>query len=105
MFARVAIAVAGALVVTGALLLTMDSLVSLFENERGERYFRIHDVLQKPEPGRPERPRAQRRPPDQPEAAVTSPDSAVPIETPDEIDLATPPLTSPAIELPELPGN
>jgi hypothetical protein len=100
MFARVAIAVAGALVVTGALLLTMDSLISLFENERGERYFRIHDVLQKPEPGRPERPRAQRRPPDQPEAPITSPDSAVPIETPDEIDLP-----SPAIELPELPGN
>jgi hypothetical protein len=105
MIARVAIAVVGAVVVTGALLLTMDTLISLFENERGERYFRITDVLEKPDPGRPERPRAARRQPNQPEAESASPNASVPIEAPEDIDIPTPSVSSPGIELPEPPDD
>jgi hypothetical protein len=105
MFARVAIAVVGAAVVTVALLLTMDSLVSLFEDERGERFFRITDVLEKPPPGRPERPRDARRQPDQPQSETTIENAAVPIEAPGDIDVPRPPVDGPAIELPELPDD
>lgn len=103
MIARVAIAIAGAVVVTGALLLTMDTLISLFEDERGERFFRITDVLEKPPPGRPDRPQPARRQPDQPEAETASPDASVPVESPADIDIPTVPVPSPGFELPELP--
>jgi len=105
MIARVAIAIAGAVVVTGALLLAMDSLTSLFENERGERYFRITDVLEKPPPGRPERPQAARRQPDQPEAAIESPDATLPVDPPDAIEVPTAPVSAPSLELTEIPAN
>jgi hypothetical protein len=105
MIARVFIAVVGAIVVTGCLLLAMESLTTLFENERGERYFRITDILPKPDPGRPERPQAARRPPNQPAPEVLTPDAAVPIEAPGAIELEAPPVATPGIELPELPDN
>jgi len=66
MIVRVVIAITGAIIVTSSLLLGMDSLTSLFENESGERYFRITDVLPKPEPGRPQRPAAAARQPQRP---------------------------------------
>jgi hypothetical protein len=103
MIARVAIAIAGAVVVTGALLLAMDTLTSLFENERGERYFRITDVLEKPPPGRPERPQAARRQPEQPEAAVDNPDASVPVDAPDAIEVPNAPVSAPSLELPDNP--
>lgn len=105
MIARVAVAITGAVVVTGALLLAMDTLTSLFENERGERYFRIHDVLEKPPPGRPERPQAARRQPQQPEAETVDPDTSVPIEAPDEIDIPAAPESLPGLDRPALPAN
>ena len=82
MIARVVIAFVGAIIVTGSLLLAMDSLTSLFNNERGERYFRISDILERPDPGRPERPRPAARQPEQQEFAITDLDTTVPIEVP-----------------------
>jgi hypothetical protein len=105
MFARVAIAIVGAVVVTGSLLLVMDSLTSLWQNERGERYFRITDVLQKPDPGRPERPQAATPPPDRPADDSSNPDGPVRIETPADIDIESPPGAAPAIERPDLPAD
>jgi len=86
MIFRVLIAAAGAIIVTGSLLLAMDSLTSLFENRSGERYFRITDVLPKPEPGRPERPRAAARQPARVEPEAAGQDNLVPIETPQIVE-------------------
>lgn len=105
MITRVATAIVGAVVVTGSLLLIMDSLTSLFENERVERYFRITDVLQKPEPGRPERPRAARPPPDGPQGNGANPDGQGQIETPDAGEIESPPIAAPAIDRPQLPAD
>ncbi|HEY5665595.1 MAG TPA: hypothetical protein VIV64_02660 [Gammaproteobacteria bacterium] len=95
MIFRVLIAACGALIVTGGLLLTMDSLTSLFENRSGERYFRITDVLPKPEPGRPERPTAARRQPAGLETEAANPDTMLPIELPEIPDTVSPDLSGP----------
>ena len=101
MILRVLIAACGALIVTGGLLLAMDSVTSLFENRSGERFFRITDVLPKPDPGRPERPAAARRQPPglQTEAADT--ETVLPIELPEIPETAAPELSGPELTLPE----
>jgi len=105
MIVRVVIAITGAIIVTSSLLLGMDSLTSLFENESGERYFRITDVLPKPEPGRPQRPAAAARQPQRPEPEFLNPDTALPIVVPEAIDTQVPPVRGPDIELPDPPSN
>ncbi len=105
MIVRVAIAFAGAIIVTSSLLLGMDTLTSLFDNESGERYFRITDVLPKPEPGRPQRPEAAARQPQRPEQEFVNPDTALPIVVPAAIDTQLPAVRRPEIELPDPPRN
>lgn len=100
MIGRVLIATVGALVITAGLLLAMDSVTSLFENRSGERYFRISDVLPKPDPGRPERPRAGTRAPELAGPESSKPDPTVPIETPTLLDSDRPQLLEPEVELP-----
>lgn len=101
MIKRLFIAAIGAIVVTTGLLLAMDGVTSLFRRESGERYFRINDILPKPPPGRPERPRAI-RPPERVEAEVSGPEVRLPIEAPATTGSETPPLEDPRLEPPEL---
>lgn len=97
MFARVIIAAVGAIVVTGSLLLVMDSMTLLFENESGERFFRITDILEKPEPGRPIRPLPGARQPDGPESENEELNASVPLELP--VPEEAEPLSIPAPEI------
>lgn len=103
MIGRMLIAIAGALIITAGLLLAMDSVTSLFENRSGERYFRITDVLPRPDPGRPERPRPGSRAPASVELESSAPDTSVPIETPTLPD-SDRPQPQPEVELLE-PGS
>ncbi|MGD8340706.1 MAG: hypothetical protein PVH89_07975 [Gammaproteobacteria bacterium] len=103
MILRVLIAAMGAIIVTGGLLLAMDSLTSLFENRSGERYFRITDILPKPEPGRPERPPAAARQPAGLATESANPETVLPVELP-EIPEAVPTLTEPEI-IPPAPDS
>ena len=97
MIFRVLIAAMGALVVTGGLLLAMDSLTSLFEDRSTERFYRITDVLPKPEPGRPERPAAAARQPAGVETEAANAETVLPIELPD-----IPAATAPGLPEPEI---
>jgi hypothetical protein len=63
MLGRMVIAIVGALVITAGLFLAMDAATGLFRERDLQRYFRITDILPKPEPGRPERPGEVVRPP------------------------------------------
>lgn len=101
MILRVLIAACGALIVTGGLLLAMDSVTSLFEDQSGERFFRITDVLPKPEPGRPERPAAARRQPAGLETEAANPDTVLPIELPEIPEAASPDVRGPELIGPE----
>jgi len=105
MIARVVIAAAGALIVTGSLLLVMDSLTSLFENERGERFFRISDILERPERGRPERPRPAARQPNQPASEGVNLNSAIPIEVPEAAEAEALSVPAPEIDPPRIAPN
>lgn len=105
MLTRIAIAAVGAVVITGGLLLSMDALTSLFENRSGERYFRITDVLPRPDPGRPERPQPGQRQPDTGIEEVSDPDATLPIDAPSGPDRLPPALTVPDIPDPEPPSN
>jgi hypothetical protein len=105
MFSRIAIAALGALLVTGGLLLSMDALTSLFENRSGERFFRITDVLPRPDPGRPERPGAGQRAPDTGIEEDRDPNATLPIEAPAGPDQRLPELTGPEIPEPEPSAN
>jgi len=103
MIGRILIATTGALIVTAGLLLAMDSLTSLFEDESRERYFRITDVLPKPDPGRPDRPRAGVRAPDSVEIESGELAITVPIEAPAELDTEVRGLVGPEVETPAEP--
>lgn len=105
MLSRIAIAAVGALLVTGGLLLSMDALTSMFENRSGERYFRITDILPKPEPDRPERPGPGQRQPDTGIEDVRDANATLPVEPPADPDRRLPELTGPDIPEPEPPAN
>jgi phosphate transport system permease protein len=62
-------------------------------------------IIEKPPPGRPERPQAARRQPEQPEAAVDNPDASVPVDAPDAIEVPNAPVSAPSLELPDNPPN
>ena len=104
MIARVVIAAVGAIVITAGLLLTMDHLISLFRDESGERFFRITDVLPKPDPGRPQRPAPASRQPALESQRLSNPDTVLTIEAP-AISTETPILLGPAISQPDLEGE
>lgn len=101
MIGRVLIAAVGALIVTAGLLLSMDAVTSLFRSQNGERFYRITDVLPKPERGRPERPAPARRQPEFERETFTGTDQEVPIEVPEALEPQPSTLPLPAIELPE----
>lgn len=82
MLARILIALVGAAIVTAGLLLTMDSVTSILRNQDLPRYFRISDILPKPEPGRPTRPAELGRQPAVPSTELGTPDSRIEIEVP-----------------------
>jgi hypothetical protein len=82
MIARLSIAVAGAIIITVALLLGMRTFTTLFRDDTGERYFRITDILPKPPPGRPERPQDLSRPPQRVEPGVENPSATLSIQAP-----------------------
>ncbi len=82
MLLRLLTAAAGALIVTGGLLLAMDNVTSLFENRPNERFFRITDILPRPDPGRPVRPSARPLPPETSELEPEETDAAIAIESP-----------------------
>ena len=105
MLARIAIAAVGALIVTGGLLLSMDALTSLWDNRSGERFFRITDILPKPELGRPERPQAGQRQPDTGVDVPSDTDASLTIETPDGPDSSLPVRPEVEITRPVAPPN
>ena len=104
MISRILIAAVGAIVITAGLLLTMDHLISLFREDSGERFFRITDVLPKPDPGRPERPAPASRQPALERQQLSNPDAALTIEAP-AITTETPTLLGPAIIAPDPEGD
>ena len=61
-----------------------------------ERFFRISDVLPKPDPGRPERPQAAARQPAGIDTEAADPEILLPIELPN-----APAAASPELSLPE----
>jgi len=91
MIYRVFFAVLGAIVVTTSLLLAMEKVTSVFRERDTTKYFRITDILERPDPGRPERPASPRRLPAAPEAEVSLPAPRIPLEAP----AAAPSLLSP----------
>jgi hypothetical protein len=103
MITRILVALVGAVIVTAGLLFAMDRVTSLFRNHDFQRYFRINDILPKPDPGRPTRPRSLSEQPDVPESGNFVPEIGVTVETPD-IETPTlqtpPPLSNPGTELP-----
>ena len=82
MFARMVIAVVGAVVVTTCLLLIMDSATSAFRDRNLERFFRITDILPRPDPGRPVRPEGLGRQPAVPRPDSGASDVRIDIEAP-----------------------
>lgn len=102
MIARVVIAAVGAIAITGSLLLVMDSMTSLFEGERGERFFRITDILEKPDPGRPTRPLPGARQPDSPESESEDLNTTVPLELPAPADAEALSIPEPQIDAPNI---
>jgi hypothetical protein len=101
MIARLSIAIAGAIIITIALLLGMRTFTTLFRDDTGERYFRITDILPKPPPGRPERPQALSRSPERIDPGIENPDATLSIQAPTAPGAARPALEGPAIESPE----
>jgi len=103
MITRILVALVGAVIVTAGLLFAMDRVTSLFRNHDFQRYFRINDILPKPDPGRPTRPRSLSEQPDVPGPGNFVPEFGVTVETP-EIETPTlrpsPSLTEPGAELP-----
>jgi hypothetical protein len=100
MILRVFVALLGAIVVTGSLLLGMDALTSMFRERDGQRYFRITDILPRPEPGRPERPAPAARQPSAPETETVLPQNPLTIDLPTDFDPARgpePDITAPAL--------
>jgi hypothetical protein len=83
MIGRALLAVFGAIVITVGLLLAMDSVVDVFREDSGERYFRIGDILPRPDPGRPDRPAPVARQPETDLPDRSSVDVRVPTEAPD----------------------
>ncbi len=73
MIARVFIALIGAVLITGTLLLAMNSVTTVFRERDGARFFRISDVIVRPDDGRPERPAPVLPQPDRPEADIELP--------------------------------
>jgi len=100
MIARLSIAIAGAIVITVALLLAMRTFTTLFRDDSGERYFRITDILPKPPPGRPERPQARSRSPERFDPGIENPDATLSIQAPTVPGADRPALEEPAIEPP-----
>lgn len=80
MIFRVVIALVGAAAITATLLLAMHSVTSVFRESDGTKYFRISDVLTRPDSGRPERPPPVARQPELPESEAELPDSRLPVE-------------------------
>jgi hypothetical protein len=108
MILRVFIALIGAVVITSGLLLGMDAVTSLFREEDGSRYYRITDILPRPDPGRPERPQPAARQPDAPEAELSLPDAQLRLQLPEDLEVedgpARPELEPPA-DAPATPAS
>jgi hypothetical protein len=86
MIARVLLAVLGAIIVTGSLLLGMDTVTSIFRDRDNTRYYRISNTVPLTDPGRPERPAPAQRQPGAPQTEIDLPAGRVEIEAPTEID-------------------
>ena len=104
---RVLIACLGALVVTTTLLFLMNSAISIFRNRDQQHYFRITDILPKPDPGRPDRPDARPRQPNLPAAPGTSTSGRVievqPPSVPAPVPLVSP--GPPGVITPDVPPD
>lgn len=101
MIGRVLLALLGASVITGALLLGMDSVTSLFRERDTGRYFRITDILPRQAPERPTRPEPVLSGPDLPDAEPTAPDTRIRLEAPAEPEPVVPSrLIAPELERP-----
>lgn len=87
MIIRSLLAVLGALAITVTLLLAMDSVVSVFREDSGERYFRIGDVLARPDSGRPDRPAPVARQPETTLPEESDIDVSVTVEAPSGLEL------------------
>ncbi|MDX1562235.1 MAG: hypothetical protein R3305_04885, partial [Gammaproteobacteria bacterium] len=96
---RTLIAAVGAVVVTGALLLAMDTVTSLFERNSGQRYFSISDILPRPDPGRPERPGQTMRQPNAPTASGDVGSQPLIVESPEAVSVGS---VVPRPDLPEI---
>jgi hypothetical protein len=90
MIGRVFVALLGAIVITGALLLGMDTVTSMFRERDGGKYFRITDILPRQAPDRPTRPEPVMRGPGLPEGEVDAPATRIPLETPGDFDPGRP---------------
>lgn len=100
MIFRVFVALIGAMVITGGLLLGMDKVTSIFRDQSRERYYRITDVLPTPERGRPDRPEAVRRQPGLSDPGIEVPDDEIGLSVPEA--LALPGFESPRVGADEL---
>jgi hypothetical protein len=108
MIGRLFIALVGALVVTSFLLFAMDAVTSVFRERDSHRYYRITDILPKPDPGRPVRPEPVSRPPALPGRELTRPAAGLGIETPGAGNndvLERPSVRGADIERPALPDS
>lgn len=95
MIARYLTALAGASVITIAILLGMNQVAKKFEERDAMRYFGITDFVALPESRRPEPPPPPAVPPDRPQIDVRpSGDSTLPVRIPsvDTDRVAPPPL-------------
>jgi hypothetical protein len=64
MITRVLIAVLGALLITGTMLLGMSEFTAVFRQRSGEKLYLVTDIIRMDRSGRPDRPRAAQLPPE-----------------------------------------
>jgi hypothetical protein len=101
MVRRLFVALVGAVVITGGMLLGMSGIVDAFRNRDPTRYFSITNIISRPAQGRRERPGDIVRAPERRTPAYEGEASDIPLETPEEPALETPPeATRPALDAP-----
>lgn len=84
MIARLVVAVVGACLITGALLLGMSEFTAIFRQHDGGKYFLITDILPAPDRGRPQRPPAAAMPPGRQVVEFDGNGAEVSLTAPDE---------------------
>lgn len=101
-YLRFLLAAAGAIIITGSMLILMAQFSAMFSQRSGDKIFMIDDILPAPERGRPVRPPAAALPPRRETPDIRREEAAISVEglDPDRLNVESAPVP-PSIEADE----